>query len=113
MAITDPSHPIFDGVSTVDNWGNTAHSYIDTYPSDWVVVATDASGNANTLVFDDAGMVNEGPLRFPDECVRHKVIDLIGDLALLDAPLQAFVTANKAGHRLHHALVREIDSRRR
>lgn len=71
------------------------------------------AGLDNTLVFDDAGIVNEGPLRFPDECVRHKVIDLIGDLALLDAPLQAFVTANKAGHRLHHALVREIDSRRR
>ncbi|MCR9096344.1 MAG: UDP-3-O-acyl-N-acetylglucosamine deacetylase [bacterium] len=66
----------------------------------------------NTLVFDDSGVVNEGPLRFPDECVRHKAIDLIGDLALLDAPLQAFVTANKAGHRLHHRLVREIEARR-
>jgi UDP-3-O-[3-hydroxymyristoyl] N-acetylglucosamine deacetylase len=66
----------------------------------------------NTLVFDEAGVVNDGPLRFPDECVRHKAIDLIGDLALLDAPLQAFVTAHKAGHRLHHALVREIEARR-
>ena len=66
----------------------------------------------NTLVFDEAGVVNDAPLRFPDECVRHKAIDLIGDLALLDAPLQAFVTAHKAGHRLHHALVREIEARR-
>ncbi len=71
------------------------------------------AGLHNTLVFDEAGVVNEGPLRFPDECVRHKAIDLIGDLALLDAPLQAFVTAHKAGHRLHHALVREIEARRR
>lgn len=66
----------------------------------------------NTLVFDEAGIVNESPLRFPDECVRHKAIDLIGDLALLDAPLRAFVTAHRAGHRLHHALVREIEARR-
>lgn len=66
----------------------------------------------NTLVFDETGVVNEGPLRFPDECVRHKAIDLVGDLALLDAPLQAFVTAQRAGHRLHHALVREIEARR-
>jgi len=66
----------------------------------------------NTLVFDDTGVVNDGALRFPDECVRHKAIDLIGDLALLGALPRAFVTAHKAGHRLHHALVREIEARR-
>jgi len=65
----------------------------------------------NTVVFDDVGVMNEAPLRFPDECVRHKAVDLIGDLALLDAPLHAFVTAHKAGHRLHHALVRALAER--
>ncbi|MEM9177116.1 MAG: UDP-3-O-acyl-N-acetylglucosamine deacetylase [Myxococcota bacterium] len=70
------------------------------------------AGLDNTLVFDEAGVVGEAPLRFPDECVRHKAIDLIGDLALLDAPLQAFVTAHKAGHRLHHALARAIEAQR-
>ena len=58
------------------------------------------------------GVVHDGALRFPDECVRHKAIDLIGDLALLGALPRAFVTAHKAGHRLHHALVREIEARR-
>lgn len=77
--------------------------------------AADLAGGAdleNTLVFDEKGPRNAGPLRFPDECVRHKAIDLIGDLALLDAPLEAYVTAHKAGHRLHQALVREIEARR-
>ena len=54
----------------------------------------------NTVVLD-AGTVVSGPLRFPDEFVRHKLLDLAGDLALLGRPLAARVTAFKAGHRLH------------
>jgi UDP-3-O-acyl N-acetylglucosamine deacetylase len=48
------------------------------------------------------------PLRYPDELVRHKMLDLIGDLYLLGRPLQARVIAVKAGHRLHVELVRKI-----
>ena len=62
----------------------------------------------NTVVLDDRGLMNEGPLRFPDEFVRHKALDLLGDLALLGAPLRASVRAEKAGHELHHRLVRAI-----
>ena len=40
--------------------------------------------------------------------MRHKALDLIGDLMCLGAPLQARVVARRAGHRLHHALVRAI-----
>ncbi|MBM3311025.1 MAG: UDP-3-O-[3-hydroxymyristoyl] N-acetylglucosamine deacetylase [Candidatus Aminicenantes bacterium] len=54
----------------------------------------------NTVVLDDKGVVNP-PLRFPDEFVRHKLLDLAGDLALLGRPLVGRVTAYKAGHRLH------------
>jgi len=54
----------------------------------------------NTVVLD-AGAVISGPLRFPDEFVRHKLLDLAGDLALLGRPLAGRVTAHKAGHRLH------------
>ena len=60
--ITDPSHPVFDGVSSISNWGNTAHSYIDTYPTGWDVVATDASGNALVLVFEDCDGDGDGDL---------------------------------------------------
>ena len=62
----------------------------------------------NTVVLDDDGILNEGGLRFRDEFVRHKVIDLLGDLALLGAPLHAHVSVEKGGHLLHHRLVRAI-----
>jgi len=61
----------------------------------------------NTIVLDEAGVTN-GPLRFPDEFVRHKLLDLTGDLALLGRPLYGRVTASKAGHRLHIAAVRHL-----
>jgi len=67
----------------------------------------------NALVLEEGGPMGDVPLRFSDECVRHKVVDLVGDLALLGAPLGAQVIAERAGHRLHHALVRAIDAQRR
>jgi len=62
---------------------------------------------SNCVVVDERRVIS-GELRFPDEFVRHKVLDLIGDLALLEYPLLASVTAHKAGHALHAALVRHI-----
>ena len=53
------------------------------------------------------GVLN-GPLRSPDEFVRHKALDLIGDLALLGRPLLARVEAHKAGHALHTRLVAKL-----
>ena len=49
------------------------------------------------------------PLRFFDEAVRHKVLDLIGDMALLGHPLNAFILAVKAGHSLHVDFVRKLN----
>jgi UDP-3-O-acyl-N-acetylglucosamine deacetylase len=48
-------------------------------------------------------------LRFRDEFVRHKMLDLIGDLFLLGRPLQGHVIARNAGHALHHRLVLAIE----
>jgi len=62
----------------------------------------------NTVVLDAVGIMN-GPLRFPDEFVRHKLLDLAGDLALLGRPLAGRFTANKAGHRLHLRAVRFLE----
>ena len=53
----------------------------------------------NAVVLDENGYLNES-LRFEDECIRHKVLDLIGDLYLLGRPLLAQIFANKAGHDL-------------
>ena len=52
--------------------------------------------------------IENGPLRFPDEFVRHKVLDLVGDLALLGKPILARVVADRAGHAMHTALVSRI-----
>jgi len=62
----------------------------------------------NTLVFDDAGVMNEGGQRFDDEPVRHKALDLVGDLALLGCPLRGRVVVERGGHALHQRLVRAI-----
>jgi len=52
--------------------------------------------------------VENGPLRFPDEFVRHKVLDLIGDLALAGRRIQGTVVAERAGHAMHTALVQRL-----
>jgi len=61
----------------------------------------------NAVVFSDEGCMNES-LRFKDEAVRHKMLDLMGDLALLGAPLLGTVEAHAAGHAMHVALVKRI-----
>lgn len=61
----------------------------------------------NAVVLDDTGIIS-GPLRFRDEFVRHKVLDLIGDLMLLGRPLQGRIHAHKAGHALHIEFARAL-----
>jgi UDP-3-O-[3-hydroxymyristoyl] N-acetylglucosamine deacetylase len=62
----------------------------------------------NAVVLDGARVLNRGGLRFADEFVRHKLLDLVGDMALLGLPIQGHVKAMKSGHAFHHALVAEI-----
>jgi UDP-3-O-[3-hydroxymyristoyl] N-acetylglucosamine deacetylase len=62
----------------------------------------------NAVVLDEDGVMNPGGLRFADEPVRHKVLDLIGDFALLGHPLWGRVTAHRAGHTLHAEAVRAL-----
>jgi UDP-3-O-[3-hydroxymyristoyl] N-acetylglucosamine deacetylase len=63
----------------------------------------------NAVVLDDSGVVS-GPLRFRDEFVRHKILDLVGDLALLGRPLSGHIRARKAGHALHIEFARALDT---
>jgi len=62
----------------------------------------------NAVVFDQDSVMNPGGLRFSDECCRHKVLDLIGDLALIGHPLRGHVIAEHAGHAMHTALVLKL-----
>jgi len=61
----------------------------------------------NAIVLDDRGVMN-GPLRFRDEFVRHKVLDLIGDLALIGRPIVGEIVASRGGHALHSRFVERI-----
>lgn len=65
---------------------------------------------ANAICFTRDGVANPEGLRFPDECCRHKALDLIGDLALIGRPLLGCVVAEKAGHAMHVALVKRLMS---
>jgi UDP-3-O-[3-hydroxymyristoyl] N-acetylglucosamine deacetylase len=62
----------------------------------------------NAVVVDDKGVLNVGGLRFPDEFVRHKVLDCLGDLYLAGAPLVCRVEAACSGHGLNNAVLRAL-----
>ena len=62
----------------------------------------------NTVVMDDERVINPSGLRFRDEFVRHKVLDLLGDISLLGMPIRGHIVAERAGHALHQQLVQAI-----
>ncbi|MGQ9602973.1 MAG: bifunctional UDP-3-O-[3-hydroxymyristoyl] N-acetylglucosamine deacetylase/3-hydroxyacyl-ACP dehydratase [bacterium] len=63
---------------------------------------------ANSIVVGDDRLVNPEPLRFRDEFVRHKILDLIGDLGLVGFPIRGHIIALKSGHTLNIELVKKI-----
>ena len=62
----------------------------------------------NAIVLTRDGMLNETPLRAPDEFVRHKLLDIIGDLALVGMPLLGLVRAERSGHLFHAMLMTKL-----
>lgn len=62
----------------------------------------------NVVVLDEKGPINNGGFRWEDECVRHKILDLMGDLALLGSPIIGQIIAHKSGHSLTHQLIRQL-----
>jgi len=62
----------------------------------------------NAIVLDDEKVINKEGLRFPDEFVKHKVLDAIGDLFLLGMPIVGHFKAYKSGHKLNNLLLREL-----
>ncbi len=62
----------------------------------------------NAVVVSGARVLNEGGLRYADEFVRHKLLDMVGDLALAGLPLNARVVARRPGHRLNNAVLHAL-----
>ena len=62
---------------------------------------------ADLLIFDNQGPI-DNELRYSDECVRHKMLDLVGDLALAGCDLDGHIVAHRSGHRLNAELVRTL-----
>ncbi len=62
----------------------------------------------NAIVLSEKGLVNAQPLRFNDEFARHKILDIIGDLALVGRPIIGHIRAERSGHALHAQLVSQL-----
>jgi len=91
-------------------WARTFGFYRDAEALRALGIARGASLD-NTVVYDDEGVMNPGGLRAPDEAVRHKALDAVGDIALLGVPVHGRFTGFRAGHALHLALLRELAAR--
>ena len=62
----------------------------------------------NAIVLTPDGMLNDTPLRYTDEFVRHKILDIIGDFALLGMPIEGKISAIKSGHSVHASLMSKL-----
>ncbi|HYV46505.1 MAG TPA: UDP-3-O-acyl-N-acetylglucosamine deacetylase [Myxococcaceae bacterium] len=62
----------------------------------------------NAIVVDEYNILNQEPLRFPNEFVRHKILDCIGDMALFGRPVIGHLRVHKTGHALNHKLVEKV-----
>ncbi len=63
---------------------------------------------SNAIVIGETEILNTDGLRYPDEFVRHKVLDLMGDISILGVPVIGRLVAHRSGHELNHCLVKEI-----
>jgi UDP-3-O-[3-hydroxymyristoyl] N-acetylglucosamine deacetylase len=62
----------------------------------------------NAVVLDETGVLNPGGLRFPEECVRHKILDAVGDLTLLGMPLLGRLEVGRGSHELHYRFLQSL-----
>jgi UDP-3-O-[3-hydroxymyristoyl] N-acetylglucosamine deacetylase len=67
----------------------------------------------NAIVIDDFRVLNEGGLRYANEFVRHKILDFMGDVAVMGAPIIGHFIINKSGHSLNHAMLKKLASNKK
>ncbi len=66
----------------------------------------------NAVVIDEDRILNPGGLRYPDEFVRHKLLDSLGDFSLLGMPILGHIKTHKSGHELNHAFIKKFLSQK-
>lgn len=66
---------------------------------------------ANAIVLDECGLLNREGFRYADECVRHKLLDFMGDLALIGMPVVGAFQVHRAGHSLHSRFLKQLMTR--
>lgn len=66
----------------------------------------------NAIVIDNDKVLNESGLRYPDEFVRHKLLDCLGDFALLGMPILGHIRTHKSGHELNHRFIKTFLARK-
>ena len=66
----------------------------------------------NAIVIDDFRVLNEDGLRYRDEFVRHKILDFLGDLAILGRPVIGHFVVHKSGHALNQAVLKSLMARK-
>ncbi len=62
----------------------------------------------NAIIIDKNKILNKEGLRYPDEFVRHKLLDSLGDFSLLGMPVQGHIVSHKSGHALNHMFIKEL-----
>jgi len=87
----------------------TCRTFMLKHEADWLLEQGLGSRAALTdlLVFDETGPI-DNTLRFEDECVRHKILDMVGDFALAGCDIVGHFVAHRSGHRLNSEMVRVL-----
>lgn len=114
----DYDHPLIQRQSYVYDWsaahferdiaGARTFAFLKEVQALWSRGLAKGGSLDNTVVLSEDGVLNDSGLRYPDEFVRHKVLDMIGDLSLLGMPFIGHLTAERSGHALHSKLVESI-----
>ncbi len=101
-AVIDPSS-FTDNVAPARTFGLT--SWAESLHGRGLALGSTAD---NTIILDDDAQSLPGDLTFPDEFVRHKILDMVGDLALVGSRIRAHIIAERPGHRGNVALARQL-----
>ena len=77
---------------------------------EWLKLNNYAQGASlsNAIAIGDSRVINDSGFRFSDECVKHKILDAMGDLYLMGYPIKGHFHGHCSGHRLNHQLLKAL-----